>query len=232
MNPTPDEDTIARLLGAALPHVPFDGWSRATFDAAVEDGGMDPAQAGAACPRGAVDLALAYHAVGDAQMLERLETTDMGGLKFRDKIAAAVRFRLEAVDDKEVLRRSTILFSLPHNAADGAKAIWGTCDKVWNALGDTSDDVNWYTKRATLSGVYGSTVLYWLGDDSADHQAAWEFLDRRIENVMQFEKLKAQVNKSPVMGHILAGPLHLLSRVKAPVKTSGENLPGSWNRQQ
>jgi ubiquinone biosynthesis protein COQ9 len=52
------------------------------------------------------------------------------------------------------------------HAADGAKAIWGTADRIWTALGDTSDDLNWYTKRATLSAVYGSTVLYWLGDDS------------------------------------------------------------------
>ena len=91
------------------------------------------------------------------------------------------------------------LFALPINAGEGAKAIWGTCDAIWTALGDTSDDVNWYTKRATLSGVYSSTVLFWLGDDSPDHQATWEFLDRRIENVMQFEKLKASVQKIPLL---------------------------------
>ena len=61
------------------------------------------------------------------------------------------------------MRRGMTLFSLPTHAADGAKALWQTCDLIWDTLGDTSDDVNWYTKRATLSGVYSSTLLYLAG---------------------------------------------------------------------
>ena len=115
-------------------------------------------------------------------------------------------------------------------AADGAKAIWGTSDAIWNALGDTSEDVNWYTKRATLSGVYSSTVLYWLGDDSEDNEDTWAFLDRRIENVMQIEKLKAQVNNSPVLSKLVAGPTWLMSHIKAPQRSPQSGLPGRWTR--
>ena len=230
MSTSPNDDPVAVLLKAALTHVPFDGWSEATFRAAISDSGLDAALARTACPRGAVDLAVAFHSAGDKAMLERIKATDMSALKFREKNAAAVRFRLEAVDDKEVVRRGTSLFALPHHAADGAKAIWGTCDKIWDALGDTSDDVNWYTKRATLSAVYSSTVLYWLGDDSIDHQATWAFLDRRIENVMQFEKFKAQVNENPFLKRALSGPIWALGKVKAPSKTPYEDLPGRWNR--
>lgn len=225
-----NDDPTAMLLNAALPHVPFDGWSEMTFKAAISDSGIDPALARSTCPRGAVDLAIAFHDEGDQAMLERIKTTDMSGLKFREKISASVRYRLEAVEDKEIVRRGTTLFALPHHAADGAKAIWGTCDKIWEALGDTSDDVNWYTKRATLSAVYSSTVLYWLGDDSPKHQATWDFLDRRIENVMQFEKFKAQVNENPFFKRVLSGPLAVLSKVKAPSKTPYKDFPGSWNR--
>lgn len=217
-----------QLLDAALMHVPFDGWSEAAFRAAVADLGADMTAARAACPRGALDLAVAYHKRGDASMLERIATEDMSGMRFRDKIAAAVRFRLQAIDDKEAVRRGTTLFSLPHHAPEGAKLIWGTCDAIWTALGDSSDDINWYTKRATLSGVYSSTVLYWLGDDSVDHQATWDFLDRRIDNVMQIEQIKAQVRKSPVLSKILAGPTWLASRVKAPGRRPPSDLPGSW----
>lgn len=217
-----------QLLDAALMHVPFDGWSEAAFRAAVADLGADMTATRAACPRGALDLAVAYHKRGDAWMLERIATEDMSGMRFRDKIAAAVRFRLQAIDDKEAVRRGTTLFSLPHHAPEGAKLIWGTCDAIWTALGDSSDDINWYTKRATLSGVYSSTVLYWLGDDSVDHQATWDFLDRRIDNVMQIEQIKAQVRKSPVLSKILAGPTWLASRVKAPGRRPPSDLPGSW----
>tara|TARA_R110002020_G_scaffold327121_5_gene542890 strand:+ start:6122 stop:6820 length:699 start_codon:yes stop_codon:yes gene_type:complete len=219
-----------RLLQAAVMHVPFDGWSQATFDAAIADSGVDRTVAQSVCPRGAVDLALYFHAKGDAAMLARLAEADLEDMKFRDRVAAAVRFRLEVVEDKETVRRGTALFALPVYAADGAKAIWGTADAIWSALGDTSEDVNWYTKRATLSGVYSATVLYWLGDTSEDHADTWAFLDRRIDDVMQIEKLKAQVNNSPVLSKLMAGPNWLLSHVKAPQRLPGAGLPGRWSR--
>lgn len=220
------EDTKDQLLDAILNHVPFDGWSETSFRAAINDCGLDTGLARAICPRGAVDLALTFHARGDKAMLDRIKAEDLSGLKFRDRIAAAVRFRLQAVEDKEAVRRGMTLFALPIHAADGAKAVWGTCDLIWDALGDTSEDVNWYTKRATLSGVYSATLLYWLGDNSPDCQATWEFLDRRIEGVMQFEKLKAQVNDNPLLKPFLVVPNWLAGQVKAPSKMSS-TLPGS-----
>lgn len=219
------EDAKQQLLDAMLTHVPFDGWSETSFRAAIEECGMDDVLVRAICPRGAVDLALAFHARGDAVMADRLKTEDLGDIKFRDRIAAAVRFRLQAVPDKELVRRGMTMFSLPSHAADGARAVWQTCDLIWDTLGDTSDDVNWYTKRATLSGVYSSTLLFWLGDDSPGNQKTWEFLDRRIDNVMQFEKLKGQVRDNPLFRPFLAVPNWLAGQVKAPTKTHG-TLPG------
>lgn len=222
------EKTKAQLLEAALVHVAFDGWSEVSFQAAIRDADVSPTVARAICPRGAVDLAVAYHEQGDALMLERLATEDLSQMKFRDRVAAMVRFRLEAVTDKEAVRRGATLFALPVYAADGAKLIWGTADKIWTALGDQSDDLNWYTKRATLSGVYSSTVLYWLGDDDPSHAATWAFLDRRIEDVMRVEKIKSKVRENPVLSRVMAGPAWLASRIKAPQKTDGQNLPGRW----
>jgi ubiquinone biosynthesis protein COQ9 len=217
---------IDRLLAAAADHVPFDGWSSVAFAAAAHDAGIDRAVARAACPRGAVDLALAYHAAGDRAMLARLEAADLGSMRFRDRIATAVRYRLEA-GEREMVRRGMTLFSLPQHAADGARALWQTADHIWCALGDTSQDVNWYTKRATLSGVYGATVLYWLGDDSPDHSATWEFLDRRIDDVMQIEKIKANAKANKLTAALMAGPLALMAHIRAPEKQ--HDLPGHWS---
>lgn len=218
-------DIKEKLLDAALLHVPFDGWSDVTFRAACRDADVPEVLAHAVCPRGGVDLALAYHARGDSLMLERLAAADLSALRFRDKVATAVRFRLEAVDDKEAVRRGTTLLTLPQYAGDGVKAIWGTCDLIWEALGDGSDDLNWYTKRASLAGVYSATVLFWLGDDSPAHHATWEFLDRRIENVMDFEKLKAGLQKNPLLKPLLAGPNWLAEQIKPP--KGRDDLPGS-----
>jgi ubiquinone biosynthesis protein COQ9 len=221
-DPTPD--LKPRLLQAALTHVPFDGWSEATFRAACRDVGIDPALGRAHFPRGAVDLALAYHAAGDAAMVARLRATDLSALRFRERVAAAVRFRLEAASDKEVVRRGTTLFALPQHAAEGARAIWGTADLIWTALGDRAEDLNWYTKRATLAGVYASTVLYWLGDDSPGHQATWEFLDRRIEDVMRIEEVKAKLRENPLTRPMMAGQDWLAARIRRPANL--DDLPG------
>lgn len=219
-------DMKSKLLDAALLHVAFDGWSDETFKAACIDAGVDESMARLLFPRGAIELAIAFHHAGDVEMVSRLKELDLGSYKFRDRVALAVRLRLEAVADKEAVRRGTTLFSLPQHAADGAKLIWGTSDLIWSTLGDTSEDINWYSKRATLSAVYASTVLYWLGDDSFDNQPTWDFLDRRIENVMQFEKVKSQANANPLTKALLSGPQWLFSKVKAPSPSSRPKLPG------
>ncbi|MCK0149651.1 COQ9 family protein [Marivita sp. S6314] len=222
-----ETDIATQLLDAALLHVPFDGWSETAFRAAIEDVGVAPALARGLYPRGAVDLAAAFHRRGDDAMAEAFKAQDLSDMRFRDKVTLAVRLRLEAVDDKEAVRRGATLFALPMHAAEGARLIWGTSDRIWTELGDSSRDINWYTKRATLAGVYSSTVLYWLGDDSLDHQATWAFLDRRIGDVMQIEKVKAQVRKAPGLGPLMKGAEKLLSRVQPP-QPKRDDLPGGW----
>jgi ubiquinone biosynthesis protein COQ9 len=223
------DDLKQRLLDAILPHVAFDGWSETAFRAAVADAGAEPALARAACPRGALDLAVAFHRRGDTAMVERLRATDLSAMRFRDRVATAVRCRLEAVEDREAVRRGAALFALPHLAPEGSRLIWGTADTIWTALGDTSDDLNWYTKRATLSGVYAATVLYWLGDQSPGHEATWAFLDRRIEDVMRIEKAKARLRENPALSRLMEGGAALAARFRPP-RMPDIPMPGSWSR--
>jgi ubiquinone biosynthesis protein COQ9 len=218
------EQHLSELLTAILPHVVFDGWSKTSFDCAVVDLKMDPAFAAMLAPRGALDLAVAYHHQGDAHMCAAYQSSSTVSLKIREKITLVVRLRLEAIADKEVVRRATSLFALPQHAGEGAKLIWGTADHIWDVLGDSSRDVNWYSKRATLSAVYGATVLFWLGDESSGHAATWAFLDRRIKNVMQIEIAKAKIRDNKPLNAVLAGPLWLLGKIKAP--QTRDDLPG------
>lgn len=227
---TDEKDPKARLIEAALAHVAFDGWSPATFQAAIADTGIDPALARTHFPRGAVDMAVAFHEMGDAEMARRLAKADLTDMRYRDRVAHAVRVRLECIEDKEAARRGATLFALPQHAALGSRLIWGTADAIWTALGDTSDDVNWYTKRATLSGVYGATVLYWLGDESDGHAATWAFIDRRIDDVMRIEMVKGKLRENPVAKGLMAGPNLILSRIKAPPKGGRFDIPGVFRR--
>jgi ubiquinone biosynthesis protein COQ9 len=207
----------ARILAAALPNVPFDGWSDRTLTDAAAAAGVDAGLAKLAFPRGAVDLALFFHDDGDARLAQALAAAPLDQMRIREKVSFAVRKRLELVaPHREAVRRGATLFALPMHAADGARAIWRTADTIWTALGDQSQDGNWYSKRAILSGVYSATVLYWLGDETEGSQATWAFLDRRIEGVMRFEKLKAQINGSMLGRLAMAGPNAVSRMMKAP----------------
>ncbi|MEL6477379.1 MAG: COQ9 family protein [Pseudomonadota bacterium] len=209
------------MLDAVLPHVAFDGWTRETLQRAIAESGIDAGLAGQAFPRGGIDAALEFHYRGDRQLSEELSTpaarANLDSLRIRERITYAVRRRIELVaDEREAVRRGATMLALPVYAADGAKALWNTADVIWTACGDTSDDYNWYTKRAILSSVYSATLLYWLGDQSQGFERTWGFLDRRIENVMTFEKTKATLQKNPVVMMAMWAPNQILSRIKAP----------------
>lgn len=214
------QKTMDRLIDAILPNVMFDGWSKTSFDMAVQDAGVDPVVAKGLCPNGAIDLAAAFHRRGDVMMRRDFAQADTDDLKIREKVRLAVQLRLENISDKDAVRRAMSVFALPQNAMLGSRLLWGTADAIWDCLGDTSSDGNWYTKRAMLSGVYGSTVLFWLGDTSANHEDTWSFLDRRIENVMQVEKAKRSKPFDRLAG--------LLGSIKAPNPNSRPNMPGRW----
>lgn len=225
MSKTPD---LERLLDAALAHVPFDGWSDTTFREAARDLDLSPEAARALAPRGALDLACAYHRRGDSAMIQAMEAADLSEMRYSEKVAQALKFRIAAIPDREAVRRATTLFSLPHNAPEGAKLVWETADAVWRALGDTSTDGSWYSKRATLSAVWGSVVLYWLGDDSEDDARTFDFIDRRIDNVMSLEKLKGQMRSNPLTRPLMNIEAALMGKMRAPGGQDTSDLPGRW----
>lgn len=180
------------LAEAMLPHVPFDGWTTQAARAAATDLGLPPERAGIVFPGGAADMVAAYIDVADARMLRALGDR-LHNLKIRDRIATAVRTRLEqASGEREAVRRALTVLAMPQNAGLGARTLWKTADTIWRAAGDTATDYNHYTKRLTLGGVYASTLLVWLDDQSDDFADTWAFLDRRIGDVMRFEKAKAR----------------------------------------
>lgn len=219
-------DIQAKLLDAARFHIAFDGFSDAVLEAATEEAGVSPQEAQAAFPRGAIDLAYAFHIAGDAELAEAMAQMP-ADLRYSDKVSWAIKTRLAiAAKDREAVRRAAAFFALPIHAATASKAVWHTADTIWSGLGDTSDDFNWYSKRAILSGVYSSALLYWLGDTSERSEKTAEFVDRRIADVMRFEKFKASARKSPLHRMFMAGPGRILEQVRAPGRGAPDDLPG------
>ena len=129
----------------------------------------------------------------DQELARRLTASRLNALKIRDRITILLATRLEIMNpDREALRRAMAIMAMPQNIVRGTKVGWRSADRMWRMAGDTASDFNHYTKRATLSAVYGSTISVFVNDESPDFIDTRAFLDRRIENVMQFEKVKAQ----------------------------------------
>ncbi len=175
----------------------FDGWTPAARDAAASAQGVEPGLAQLAFDQGPMDMIEAWIGHIDAQMIEAFPPERIAGMKIRERITALVAFRFEAVaHQREALRRATAILALPTNLGRAAKLSWRTADLMWRLAGDTATDYNHYSKRMILSGVYGSTLMAFLDDESPDFADTHAFLARRIDNVMQFEKAKAKWTKS------------------------------------
>jgi len=201
-----------RILAAALRHVVFDGWGGATLRRAVDDCGYPPDMAARAFPGGTAELIAFHSAEADRNLLDILATRDLANLRIRDRIALAVRLRLEqSSGEREALRRALAFQMLPSEGAGAVRSLFRTVDAIWRACGDTATDFNFYSKRALLAGVYGSTVLFWLNDKSEDFAETWSFLDRRIDGVMSIQKARGRLSK---LGRRLPDPWRLLGRLR------------------
>jgi len=192
-DPSPLEKLRRQLALPVGENAVFDGWTAKAVDSAAAQLGIDPVQARLAMPKGQAAMIDLYIKEVD-RALEAWATPDrLASMKIREKIRGLVWHRLEIMTPaREAVRRALAILAMPQNAPLGLRIGWRTADVMWRIAGDTSTDFNHYTKRATLGAVYGSTLLVWLDDQSDGFADTAAFLDRRIDNVMDFEKWKAQ----------------------------------------
>jgi ubiquinone biosynthesis protein COQ9 len=190
--PSPLEQLRRRLALAVGENAVFDGWSRQAVDSAAGQLGIDPVQARLAFPKNPAAMIDVYLQEVDRALEAYFTPERIGGLKIREKIRALIWKRLEIMEPaREAIRRALAILAMPQNVPLGLRIGWRTADAMWRIAGDTSTDFNHYTKRMTLGAVYGSTLLVWLDDRSEEMSETAAFLDRRIDDVMQFEKFKA-----------------------------------------
>jgi len=197
------------VLAAVLEHVPFDGWSLQAMTAAEKDLGLPAGTARRLFMGGPKDVLKFSSRQADQRMLDALALEDLTKLRIHQRIALAVRLRLEQdAPNREAVARAVSYLALPGHHILAAKCLYATVDDMWHGIGDTSTDFNFYSKRALLAGVVSSTVLYWLQDQSEDFQETWNFLDRRIADVLKIQKARGRVERLagrlPFVGRILA----------------------------
>jgi ubiquinone biosynthesis protein COQ9 len=200
ISPLPADPTLDEVRAALAPIIArnagFDGWSDAAVHAAADEAGVDRDVAKLAFKDNAIDMIDAWIDSIDMELTHRLPAEKLAAMKIRDRITALLATRLEIMaPDRESLRRAMAIMAMPQNLVRSAKIGWRSADRMWRLAGDTASDFNHYTKRMTLSAVYASTLSVFVNDDSDNFADARAFLDRRIDNVMQFEKVKFQAKQ-------------------------------------
>jgi ubiquinone biosynthesis protein COQ9 len=178
------------ILQATLREVPFDGWTDAAYAHALKRAGIERGEADLLLPAGIRDVIELFGAMADAAMAKAIAAEPgFRHFKIREKIAFAVRARLEALTPhREAMRRMMYWYALPTHVPLGLRRLYKTVDLMWRAAGDTATDFNFYTRRALLAGVLKTTILFWLDDETPGCRASWEFLDRRIGEVLKIGK--------------------------------------------
>lgn len=216
--------TLAELRVALAPAVAdaavFDGWTPLAVTNAAEIEGVDPEVARFAFKADtgsdAMAMVAAWIASIDRAMEAALPAETLAALKIRERIRRLVQFRLDALIGKqEALRRALAIMALPQNAAQALRLGWSSADAMWRLAGDTATDYNHYTKRMTLGALYASTLAVFAYDESEGFAESKAFLDRRIDNVMQFEKVKAQLLRPDAERF---SPARLLGRLRYPAR--------------
>jgi ubiquinone biosynthesis protein COQ9 len=192
----PRDMTLDELRRAIAPllagHAAFDGWSDKALAMAASEIGVSEGRARLCFPGGAVEMIDCWFDAIDLAMASAYPLERIGKLKIRERIRDLVLFRIEVINPhKEALRRALAILAQPQNAMAGAKLAWRSADRMWRIAGDRSTDFNHYSKRGILSALYTSTMLVFLDDSTEGLIETRGFLDRRIDDVMRFEKFKA-----------------------------------------
>ncbi len=171
---SPERDAA---LDALVAVVPFPGW---TIAALREAAGPD---ADLLFPGGPVDMVETWIDLTD----RRMEPSTAERLP--DRVRAVIALRLLSLRPyKDAVRRGLAVLATDPGATVRTAA--RSVDTMWHLAGDRSADWSWYSKRAILAGVYSTTLLYWLRDDSEDNEASLAFLDRRLAGVGRIGKLR------------------------------------------
>lgn len=211
------DDMRDRLVLAALNHIPFDGWSDKALRHAAADCGLDASAPLRAFPHGVLSAVEHFTRMADRMMAEDARSIEgFEEMPVHKRVEMVIRQRLERwAPEREAVRRAMAVYALPQNMGLAAQATWRTVDSVWKVAGDQSADFNWYTKRASLAGVYSATLLYWLDDQSEDMTGTYEFLARRLDDVVRMIKARHKVVDRLSR---LPNPLRLIPRPRLRVR--------------
>uniref|UniRef100_H3AHD2 Ubiquinone biosynthesis protein n=1 Tax=Latimeria chalumnae TaxID=7897 RepID=H3AHD2_LATCH len=190
-----EEQLQTRILAAALEFVPKYGWT----EEAIAEGakGLDVsfsltdmlAEALHRLPVCNYDIASVLSEIGVMLQgsMKRKKKTDQF---LKDVVEARLRMLIPYL---EKWPQAMGILLLPQNIPESLKLLTSLVDDIWYYAGDRSTDINWYTRRTVLAGIYNTTELVMLQDSSPDFEDTWKFLENRVNDTMNVVHTAKQV---------------------------------------
>lgn len=180
----PYREAERTILSNAICYVPTHGFTQQSLTLGAKDAGYLEVSTNL-FPKGPFELVM-YHLITQRLALkDRVQFPDeqMG---IGRKVRSLVLERLRANVDTGVLPRwqeALGLMSLAENIPPSLRELRDLSDEIWFLAGDASVDTSWYTKRASLAGIYAATEVYQTTDQSTNFKDTEEFLDRRLDDL-------------------------------------------------
>ncbi|MDR0288677.1 MAG: COQ9 family protein [Rickettsiales bacterium] len=190
-----EQDEIKSVVDELIRVIPFEGMSDETLLKVCTDLNL----ANSFCKfQNGIYSALEYIAEDlNSSMEAELRNSNLEDMKVRERVKLAVQIRLsnyaKLPNYREFLKNVLLFSVLPKNTYFSSKLLYRTVSVIWYGIYDQSTDFNYYTKRAILAGVYLSTMLFFINDYSEGFADTLSFLDKRIDNVMAFQKFKTRL---------------------------------------
>ena len=210
-----------KILLQLLKNVPFDGWTwDALYNSAIDLNifkndltEKDKSNLRNHYDNEIVNAIKKFNDYLDNEMIKKFKKAKLVNQKIPVKIKNLIMFRLNtSYEYKDAIRSSISIMSFPRNSKLALKMLYKTCDEMWRASNDKSTDFSFYTKRLVLSGVYTSTLFYWLNEN--DSKKVENFLDRRLYDIHRFGKIKTLSNGFPNLFNKTNDVIRLLRNLK------------------
>ncbi|XP_062997436.1 ubiquinone biosynthesis protein COQ9, mitochondrial isoform X2 [Elgaria multicarinata webbii] len=195
-----EEQLQHRILTAALEFVPTHGWTADAIAEGAKSLGLSVAAAGLFHNDGS-ELILHFVSQCNSKLSELLEEqhklVQLGQAEkkktdefLKDALEARLRMLIPYI---EKWPQAISLLLLPHNIPASLNLLTSMVDDMWHYAGDQSTDINWYTRRAVLAGIYNTTELVMIQDSSSDFEETWSFLQSRLADAMNMGHTAKQV---------------------------------------
>ncbi|GBM09813.1 Ubiquinone biosynthesis protein COQ9, mitochondrial [Araneus ventricosus] len=220
-------DFRLQILKAGLDFVPQHGWSKQSIALGAQSLGLS-SSSHTLIEDGSADLVHYFNFLCNEKLEDYLKekySSNKEKVNIQHYIEDALTHRLNMIIPYvSKWPEAMALMVSPLQFPTDSKNLLDLVDRVWYLSGDRSLDLTWYSKRVSLALAYRMCELSLLQDKSPEYSDTFEFLQRRVENI---------VNASEFIDNVANSTKHLPDLASGALITA-RNILGlnQWFSQQ